>query len=169
VKFPVTIRHRTSKAKIYAPGGKFAYYRLAYTTAGKRRMQTFANYSDARETAERIVREMANGSQAAALNASQSRDALAAIQRLENFHQSTGRRYSVLSAVSELVEALEKLKGRGLGEAVEGLSQTPNRKSNRQHRKAIPGRNTAGKWWKPPHSGQFRRKFPFRLPRFRFG
>jgi hypothetical protein len=115
VKFPVTIRHRTSKAKIYAPGGKFAYYRLAYTTAGKRRMQTFANYSDARETAERIVREMANVLPAAALNASQSRDALAAIQRLENFHQSTGRRYSVLSAVSELVEALEKLKGRGYG------------------------------------------------------
>ena len=42
VRFPVTIRHRTSKAKIYAPSGKFAYYRLAYTTAGKRRMQTFA-------------------------------------------------------------------------------------------------------------------------------
>jgi glyoxylate carboligase len=67
VRFPVTIRHRTSKAKIYAPGGKFAYYRLAYTTAGKRRMQTFAAYSDAKAAAERIVRELANGSQAAAL------------------------------------------------------------------------------------------------------
>jgi len=28
VRFPVTIRHRTSKAKIYAPAGKFAYYRV---------------------------------------------------------------------------------------------------------------------------------------------
>jgi hypothetical protein len=64
VRFPVTIRHRTSTAKIYAPGGKFAYYRLAYTTAGKRRMRTFANYSDAKADAERIVRELANGSQA---------------------------------------------------------------------------------------------------------
>ena len=45
VRFPVTIRHRTSKAKIYRPAGKFNYYRLAYATAGKRRMQTFANYS----------------------------------------------------------------------------------------------------------------------------
>src|SRR5271154_3604526 len=63
VRFPVTIRHRTSKAKIYAPGGKFAYYRLAYTTAGKRRMQTFASYSAAKTAAERIVRELANGSQ----------------------------------------------------------------------------------------------------------
>ena len=70
VRFPVTIRHRTSKAKIYAPAGKFAYYRVAYATAGKRRMQTFAAYSDAKAAAERIVRELANGSQAAALNAS---------------------------------------------------------------------------------------------------
>jgi len=43
VRFPVTIRHRSSKAKIYAPGGKFAYYRVAYAVAGKRRMQTFAD------------------------------------------------------------------------------------------------------------------------------
>src|SRR5271155_4475142 len=27
VRFPVTIRHRASNAKIYAPAGKFAYYR----------------------------------------------------------------------------------------------------------------------------------------------
>ena len=72
MRFPVTIRHRASKAKIYAPAGKFAYYRVAYATAGKRRMQTFANYSDAKAAAERIVRELANGSQAAALNASQA-------------------------------------------------------------------------------------------------
>src|SRR5439155_13841226 len=75
VKFPVTIRHRTSKAKIYAPGGKFAYYRLAYTTAGKRRMQTFAAYSDARAAGERVVREVANGSETAAITATQSRHA----------------------------------------------------------------------------------------------
>ena len=40
MRFPVTIRHRTSKAKIYAPAGKFAYYRVAFTAAGKRKMQT---------------------------------------------------------------------------------------------------------------------------------
>jgi len=34
-------------------------------------MQTFAHYSDAKATAERIVRDLANGSQAAALNAMQ--------------------------------------------------------------------------------------------------
>ena len=46
VKFPVTIRHRASAAKIYAPGKNFAYYRLSYATAGKRRMQTFATYPE---------------------------------------------------------------------------------------------------------------------------
>jgi len=120
VKFPVTIRHRTSKAKIYAPGGKFAYYRLAYATAGKRRMQTFASYSDAKTAAERIVRELAAGSQAAALNATQSRDALAALERLQGFYQANGRRVSLLAAVSEFVEASAKLGGRALGEAVTG-------------------------------------------------
>ena len=44
--------------------------------------------------AQRIVRELANGSQTTALSANQSRDALAAIQRLEGFCQSTGRHVS---------------------------------------------------------------------------
>ncbi len=83
MRFPVTIRHRTSKAKIYRPAGKFNYYRVAFAVAGKRRMQTFANYPDAKAAAERIVRDAANGSQATALNASQSCDALAAFERLQ--------------------------------------------------------------------------------------
>ena len=124
VRFPVTIRHRSSKAKIYAPAGKFNYYRVAYTVAGKRRMQTFAAYSDAKAAAERIVRDAANGSQAAALSASQSRDALAALQSLESFRQSTGRTVSLLAAVREFVEASGKLHGRSLDEAVTGYLRT---------------------------------------------
>ena len=121
VRFPVTIRHRSGKAKIYRPAGKFNYYRVAFTVAGKRRMQTFANYPDAKAAAERIVRDAASGSQAAALTASQSRDALAALQRLESFRQSTGRRVSLLAGISEFVESSIKLNGRTMGEAVEGF------------------------------------------------
>jgi len=124
VKFPVTIRHRDSTAKIYRPAGKFNYYRVASKVAGKRRMQTFANYSAAKEAAEKLVREIASGSQAAALSASQSRDALAAFQRLESFRQSTGRAVSLLAAVSEFVEAAGKLGGRTLDEAVTGYLGT---------------------------------------------
>jgi hypothetical protein len=121
VRFPVTIRHRGSKVKIYAPAGKFAYYHLAYTLAGKRRMQTFAACSNARQAGERLVRDLANGSQAAGFSANQSRDALAAMQRLEAFRQSTGRRMSLLAAVSEWVEQSTRLNGRPLPEAVDGF------------------------------------------------
>jgi integrase len=124
VRFPVTIRHRSGKAKIYRPAGKFNYYRVAFTVAGKRRMQTFANYPDAKAAAERIVRDAASGSQAAALTASQSRDALAALQRLESFRQSTGRRVSLLAGISEFVESSIRLNGRTMGEAVEGFLRT---------------------------------------------
>ncbi len=124
MKFPVTIRHRNSQAKIYARSGKFNYYRVAYSVAGKRRMQTFAAYSEARAAAERAVRELAKGSQAVALTASQSRDALAAFERLQGFYQSTGRRVSLLAAVSEFAEAAVKLGGRTLGEAVTGYLRT---------------------------------------------
>jgi integrase len=124
VKFPVTIRHRQSKVKIYAPGKGFAYYRLSYTAAGKRRMQTFPQYSEAREAGERIVREIAQGSQAASLSAGQSQDAIAAFERLEIFRQSTGRKFSLLGAVSEFVEAAGKLRGRSLREAVAGYLQS---------------------------------------------
>ncbi|MGH7978468.1 MAG: hypothetical protein ACREE6_03775 [Limisphaerales bacterium] len=119
MRFPVTIRHRSSAAKIYAPAKGFAYYRVSYATAGKRRMQTFATYPEARTAALRVVKELANGSQAAALTAGQSRDALAALERLNGFYQFTGRRVSLLGAVSDFVEAATKLRGRTLGEAVE--------------------------------------------------
>ncbi len=87
-------------------------------------MQTFANYPDARAAAERIVREIANGSQAAVLNASQSRDALVALERLESYRQATGRAVSLMAAVCEFVEAAGKLNGRTLNEAVDGFLGT---------------------------------------------
>ena len=87
-------------------------------------MHTFAAYSDAKAAAERIVRDTASGSQATALTAGQSRDALAALERLESFRQSTGRAISLLAAASELVEALAKLQGRSLDEAVTGYLRT---------------------------------------------
>jgi hypothetical protein len=123
VRFPVTIRHRDSKAKIYAPAGKFAYYRVAYATAGKRKMQTFAAYSDAKAAAERIVRELAAGSQAAALTASQSRDALAAFERLDGYFRATGKHISLNTAVGDYLDALGKLSV-PLPEAIAGYLNT---------------------------------------------
>ena len=58
------------------------------------------------------------------LNASQSRDALVALERLESYRQATGRAVSLVAAVSEFVEAAGKLNGRTLNEAVEGYLGT---------------------------------------------
>ncbi|WP_150107570.1 hypothetical protein [Pedosphaera parvula] len=57
------------------------------------------------------MKEIHEGSQAASLTAPQSRDALAALERLQTYYQSTGRRISLLGAVSEYVEAASKLNG----------------------------------------------------------
>ena len=91
VKFPVTIRHRSAKAKIYAPGERFAYYRLCYTLTGKRKMKTYASYSEAKKNGERILKEISQGSLAPVLSASQAQDALAAFERLGALRQATGR------------------------------------------------------------------------------
>lgn len=82
-------------------------------------MASFPSYSLAKSHADGLVKDLAKGSQVTALHPAQARDTLAALERLENFRQSTGRRYSILAAVSEFVETLEKLQGRSLGEAVE--------------------------------------------------
>lgn len=120
MKFPQVIRHRRIEAKIYGRSRNYPFYRLTYYVAGRRNMRHFATYGEAKTEAERIVRELANGSQAAALSASQSRDALAALERLQLFRQQTGRSISLLRAVSEYVEAASRLHGRTLGQAVEG-------------------------------------------------
>jgi len=59
--------------------------------------------------AEKKVRELAEGSQAAALGADQSRDALSALEILEAFRQSGGRCFSLSAATSEFVDASKKL------------------------------------------------------------
>lgn len=69
-------------------------------------------------------RELAAGSQAAALTGSQSRDALAALERLEAFRQATGKRVSLLAGISAYCEAATKLNDVALSEAIEGYLST---------------------------------------------
>ncbi len=124
VRFPKAIRYRRVEATIYGKTKKYPFYRLAYYVAGRRVTRSFKSYGEAKTEAEKKVREIAGGSQAAALTGEQSRDALAALQRLENFRQSTGKRLSLLAVVSDHVGMLEKLNGRSPNEAVEGFMQT---------------------------------------------
>ena len=124
MKFPKSIKHRGYKAKIYGKRKNYPYYRIAYYTAGKRHIRNFRTFCDANKEAERIVRDLANGSQSAALTAANSRDAIAALECLETYRQASGRRVSLLAAVSEFVEVSRRLGTRTINEAASGFLQT---------------------------------------------
>jgi len=137
VRFPKRIKHRGKVlATVYGKtkGGKpkknggvtepYPFYRVCAYVAGKRRMTSYHTYSEAKKAADTLVRDLAKGSQAAALTHVQALDALAALERLRAFENETGRRVgsvSLLSAVSELAEAAKNLNGYTLREAVEGF------------------------------------------------
>ncbi|MDB6123375.1 MAG: hypothetical protein JWQ71_2368 [Pedosphaera sp.] len=97
MKFPKKIKYRGRVlAKIYGKSKNYPFYRVSYNTAGKRHLISFRTYSAAKAVADSKVKEIHEGSQAAALTAPQSRDALAALERLQTYYQSTGRRISLL-------------------------------------------------------------------------
>ena len=126
VKFPKRIRHRGKVlATIYAKCKGRASYRLAWQVAGQRKMASFATYALAKHHADTLVKNLAKGSQVTALHPAQARDALAAFGRLADYYAATGRRVSLLGAVSEFVEVCGKLPdGRTLDEAVTGYLGT---------------------------------------------
>ncbi len=100
MKFPKHITHRGRVlATIYGKStGKNGYplYRVGWTVAGKRQMNAFERYGEAKRDADKLVSDLAKGSQVAALTSGHATDALAAIERLQAFHQSTGCRVSLL-------------------------------------------------------------------------
>ena len=121
MKYPKRIRFRGKVlATIYGKCKGRDSYRVAWQVAGQRRMASFPSYSLAKRHADKLVKDLASGSQVTALQPAQARDALAALERLADFYRATGRRVSLLVAASEFVEASAKLNGRTLGEAVTG-------------------------------------------------
>lgn len=135
MKFPQTICHRKAEVKIYGKRSSYPFYRVTWYAHGKRFLKNLPTYSAVKTAVETKARELAKGSQAAALTAKQARDALAALEVLNGFWESSGRRIiSLLQAVSEFTEASKQLGGRPLTEAVEGYLSTVAR----IERKEIP-------------------------------
>jgi len=125
MRFPKRIRHRGQVlATIYGKSKAYPAYRLVWRVTGKRRMERFATYSKAKAAAEALVKELAKGSQVTALTPRQATDALAAIERLQTYFQQTGRRVSILAAVSEFAEASTNAHGRNLREIVAAYLNT---------------------------------------------
>jgi len=124
-KWPKKVKHRNKVlAKVYRPCQGRGSYRVVWYAAGERRMKSFANYAargGAREFAESLVKDLARQSPATMLTPPQATDALAAIERLNCFRETTGRSLSLLAAVSDYCDNAAKLRGHTFGEAITGF------------------------------------------------
>ena len=134
MKFPVKVEHRGHRAKIYAPGASFHYYRVVWRVAGQRKVRTFTAYSPAKEFAETTVRDLAKGSQVPALSVREAADALAVRDILRDLaHElnrrpdgtvEEGRTMNVVEAVRAYADAIRRLGGHSLSDAVTGFLAT---------------------------------------------
>jgi integrase len=127
-KWPKKVKHRKKVlAKVYRPCKGRGSYRVTWYAAGNRQMKSFSTYAGkdgAKEFADELVKELANGSQAPLLTSGQAGDALGALELLQDFYQSTGKRVTLRAGIAEYVEAAKKLHGRSLSEAIDGFNST---------------------------------------------
>jgi hypothetical protein len=61
----------------------------------KGQTKDFATYSEAKREGDKLVADLAKGTDAAKLTPGQASDAVAALEQLQNFYKSTGRRLSL--------------------------------------------------------------------------
>ena len=129
MKWPIKCRHRKNGpvlAKIYNSDGR-AGYRVAWQAAGRRMIKSFQRFAGpggAREFADQLVKDLAQGSSVPSLTAAEARSALAVRDALENFRHRTGRQITAIQAVTEYLAATQKLGERSLGDAVAGYLGT---------------------------------------------
>ena len=122
MRFPRRIKHRgQTLATLYGKSKAYPAYRLTWRVTGKRRMERFRTYSEAKRRAGVLVKELAQGSQVTALTAAQAADATTALELLQGFRQQTGHNISLKRVVADYVEAARVLNGHTLAEAVDGF------------------------------------------------
>ena len=125
MKFPVKVSFRKAEVKIYGKSAAYPFYRLCYYAAGKRRIQSFSTYTEARTKADAKVRELASGSQSIALTAKEATAALSIRDALDAFRRDTGRTFTALEAVTGFLDATKQLPpGCGLTESVKTFART---------------------------------------------
>lgn len=125
MKFPVKVSFRKAEVKIYGKSAAYPFYRLCYYAAGKRRIQSFSTYTEARTKADAKVRELASGNQSIALTAKEATAALSIRDALDAFRRDTGRSFTALEAVTGFLDAMKQLPpGCGLTESVKAFART---------------------------------------------
>jgi integrase len=96
-----------------------------WSVAGKRLAKSFPTYSAAKAHADELLPELYKGSQVTLLSPDKARDAIAALERLQAYFQATGKRVSLLSAVSQFAESSALLPhGVTLSQSTEGFLGT---------------------------------------------
>lgn len=124
MRFPVRLKYRNERAVIYGKSRGYPYYRVTWHAGGRRVVRSYGTYSEAKEAAERAIRQNAEGNLAAGLSKRAALDATAAQQALDELGRELGHRVSLLEVVSAYTEAVRKLGGRDLVTAVEGFMTT---------------------------------------------
>ena len=123
--WPKKLKHRNKVlARIYPKCKGHGSYRLAWTVGGKRQMKSFATYSEAKKAGDKMVSEMAKGSQVAQLTAGQAADALTAFEHLRTLYASTGKRFSLSAAVGGWCDVIKRLGDCAPADAVAGYLNT---------------------------------------------
>ncbi len=82
---------------IYGKTDSYTFYRVAARAGGKRVVRSFGSYSEAREYADRTVRDLARSGNLPALTPKETTDALAVREVLAGFFKETGRKRSAPS------------------------------------------------------------------------
>jgi hypothetical protein len=137
MKWPYKVRHRKNGsilARIYKPKAPskdhpnpYPFYRVTWLMTGKRLSRTFRRFAGqggAKEFAELQVKDLATGSQVAALTPGEARSALAVRDALDAFRRETGSAITPVQAVTEYLAAVRQLGKRPLSEAVAGFLGT---------------------------------------------
>jgi integrase len=124
VKFPKRLRHR-GKGKVLAtiykrPDCYRLYWRARVDGKPKSRMKDCKSYAEAKREGDKVVSDLAKG-RATGLSPGQAADAQNAIEQLQRFYQTTGKRISIRFAVGVFCEASRKLGERTVDEAVDGF------------------------------------------------
>ena len=134
MKWPYKVRNRKNGpilAKIYKPKlpGKhnpnpYPFYRVTWLAEGKRMVKAlprFAGEGGAKQFAEEKVRDLAQGSQVAALTPGEARSALAVRDALDAYRRETGITFTPIQIVTEFLAALRRLGKHSLSDAVGGF------------------------------------------------
>ena len=112
LKFPRVIRHRRAEVTIYGKKESYPFYRIAYRASGKRRMESFRTYGEAKAAADKKVRELSEGNQSLALTNKEVTEALAIRDAVAEFRLDTGRTVTGLQIVTQALPAMKVLGDR---------------------------------------------------------